>query len=71
MEIISFLAIFVNAGLVTWTTLTFDEFKSLYPDDDIGTIRVKSFVGLIFVCIFVKWFVATLIDDVPYNIRNL
>lgn len=77
LEAISFFTIFVNAGLVVFTAEAFKEINYVvFPNDkyktiDTFSVRMKYFVFVVFVLLFIKMLLAVLIPDIPDNLQNI
>jgi anoctamin-10 len=77
LEAVSFFTIFVNAGLIVFTSEAFQEMNSIvFTNDrkkniDVFSMQMKYYVFVVFVLLFIKLALNVLIKDTPDNLRQI
>ena len=77
LEAVSFFTIFVNAGLIVFTSEAFNEMNMVvFKADRTRTVdqfsmKMKYYVFLVFVLLFIKLVLGVLIKDTPENLKQI
>lgn len=77
LEAVSFFTIFINAGLIVFTSEAFKELNSLVfvkdrnREIDQFSMQMKYYVFVVFVLLFIKLALNVLIQDTPDNLKQI